>query len=165
MFYDIIDTPLGRMTLVGNERALIHIDLPDAKRPLSITADWRRDPKRFDEERRQFESYFDGSSKAFDLPLAPHGTPFQKEVWQALCDIGYGETISYAELARRIDRPRASRAVGLANGANPLAIIVPCHRVIGANGSLTGYGGGMDAKRWLLDHEQGNRGDGFVLKQ
>lgn len=164
MFYDIIDTPLGRMTLVGDEHALIHIDLPEAKPPLTIASDWRRDANRFKEERRQFDRYFDGTSKTFDLPLAPRGTPFQQEVWRALCDIGYGETICYAELARRIGRPKASRAVGLANGANPLSIIVPCHRVIGANGSLTGYGGGMDAKRWLLDHEQGNRGDEFVLK-
>ncbi len=164
MFYDIIDTPLGRMTLVGDEYALIHIDLPEAKRPLLVAAGWQRNAERFTEERRQFDRYFSGTSSTFDLPLAPRGTPFQQEVWRALCDIGYGETISYAELATRIGRPKASRAVGLANGANPLAIIVPCHRVIGANGSLTGYGGGMDAKRWLLDHEQGNRQDGFELK-
>ena len=164
MFYDIIDTPLGRMTLVADKHALIRIDLPDAKRPLRIASDWRRDANRFVEERRQFVRYFEGRSQVFDLPLAPRGTLFQQEVWRALRDIGYGETISYGELARRINRPKASRAVGLANGANPLSIIVPCHRVIGANGSLTGYGGGMDAKRWLLDHEQGRRGDGFVLK-
>lgn len=164
MFYDIIDTPLGRMTLVGDEHALIHIDLPEARRPLQVAADWHRDNKRFEEERRQFDRYFDGRSQVFDLPLAARGTTFQQEVWRALCDIGYGETISYAELARRIGRPKASRAVGLANGANPLAIIIPCHRVIGANGSLTGYGGGMDAKRWLLDHEQANRNEGFALK-
>lgn len=163
MFYDIIDTPLGRMTLVGDERALIHIDLPEARRPLQRPTHWRRDAKRFEEERRQFEHYFDGRLKTFDLPLAPRGTTFQQEVWRGLCDIAYGETISYAELARRIGRPKASRAVGLANGANPLAIIIPCHRVIGANGNLTGYGGGMNAKRWLLDLEQGNRQDTFAL--
>ncbi len=164
MFYDIIDTPLGRMTLLGDEHALIHIDLPEARRPLQIAADWKRKPDRFTEERRQFDCYFDGSSKTFDLPLAPRGTVFQQDVWRALREIGYGETISYAELARRIDRPKASRAVGLANGANPLSIIVPCHRVIGANGNLTGYGGGMDAKRWLLDFEQGTLGDHFASK-
>ena len=163
MFYDIIDTPLGRMTLVGDERTLVHIDLPEARRPLQVAADWRRDSKRFEEERRQFDRYFAGESKTFDLPLAPRGTTFQQDVWRGLCDIAYAETISYAELARRIGRPKASRAVGLANGANPLAIIVPCHRVIGANGSLTGYGGGMDAKRWLLDHEQSHRSERFVL--
>lgn len=163
MFYDIIDTPLGRLTLVGDEHALIHIDLPEARRPLLVAAGWKRNAHRFAEERCQFDRYFSGTSNTFDLPLAPRGTPFQQEVWQALCDIGYGETISYAELARRIGRPNASRAVGLANGANPLAIIVPCHRVIGANGSLTGYGGGIDAKRWLLDHEQGHREDGLAL--
>ena len=101
----------------------------------------------------------------FDLPLAPRGTAFQRDVWTALCDIPYGETISYSELAQRIGRPRAVRAVGLANGANPLSIIVPCHRVIGANGSLTGYGGGLNAKRWLLDLEQRrNPSAPFALK-
>ena len=164
MFYDIIDTPLGQMTLIGDEHSLIHIELPEAKRPLMLASEWRRDANRFSEERRQFDQYFSGTSNTFDLPLAPSGTPFQKEVWRALCDIGYGETISYGELASRIGRPKASRAVGLANGANPLSIIVPCHRVIGANGSLTGYGGGMNAKRWLLDHEKKNRDEGFGLK-
>ncbi|MEO7916692.1 MAG: methylated-DNA--[protein]-cysteine S-methyltransferase [Dokdonella sp.] len=164
MYYDIIDTPLGQMTLVGDESALIHIDLPEARRPLHRSVVWKHDAQRFVEERRQFDRYFAGASTTFDLPLAMRGTPFQQEVWSALCNIRYGEAISYAELARRINRPKASRAVGLANGANPLAIIVPCHRVIGANGSLTGYGGGMDAKRWLLDLEQRHRPDGFALQ-
>lgn len=164
MYYDIIDTPIGRMTLVGDEQALIHIDLPEARRPLLRAAEWRHEPQRFVEERRQFDEYFAGKSTTFDVPLAPRGTDFQQQVWRALCDIGYGDTISYAELARRIGRPKASRAVGLANGANPLAIIVPCHRVIGANGSLTGYGGGMDAKRWLLDLEQRHRPDSFAFR-
>lgn len=157
MYYDILDTPIGRITLIGDANALTGIDLPQARRPTTIAANWRRDAARFVEERGQFERYFAGELQHFDLAMAAKGTPFQCEVWRALCDIGYAETISYAELARRIGNPKASRAVGLANGANPLSIIVPCHRVIGANGSLTGYGGGMDAKRWLLDHERAHR--------
>ena len=103
--------------------------------------------------RAQLQAYFAGELRDFELPLAAEGTPFQQRVWRALCDIPYGETISYGELARRIGQPTASRAVGLANGQNPISIVVPCHRVIGANGSLTGYGGGLARKRWLLAHE------------
>lgn len=103
---------------------------------------------------KQFEEYFAGRRHTFDLPLHPHGTPFQLEVWGALLAIPYGETASYAQIAQRIGRPGAVRAVGAANGANPLAIIVPCHRVIGSDGDLTGYGGGLAAKRWLLAHER-----------
>jgi methylated-DNA-[protein]-cysteine S-methyltransferase len=113
-----------------------------------------RDGAALAESRRQFKAYFDGELTVFDLRLAPRGTPFQLQVWDALCGIGYGETVSYAEIARRIRRPNAVRAVGAANGANPLAIVVPCHRVIGADGSLTGYGGGLPAKRFLLDLER-----------
>jgi methylated-DNA-[protein]-cysteine S-methyltransferase len=102
---------------------------------------------------RQLEEYFAGSRREFDLTLHLEGTPFQRRVWAALREIPYGATLSYGELARRIDKPKASRAVGLANGRNPISILVPCHRVIGTNGSLTGYGGGLDRKRWLLAHE------------
>lgn len=101
----------------------------------------------------QLDEYFAGARTAFDLPLAPRGTPFQQRVWQALTGIPFGDTISYAELARRIDVPRAVRAVGGANARNPLSIIVPCHRVVGTDGSLTGFGGGIERKRWLLGHE------------
>jgi methylated-DNA-[protein]-cysteine S-methyltransferase len=101
----------------------------------------------------QLNAYFDMRLSDFDLPLEPRGTEFQRRVWDSLTTIPFGETISYAELARRIDNPKAVRAVGAANGRNPLMIIVPCHRVIGADGSLTGFGGGIDRKRWLLDHE------------
>ena len=101
----------------------------------------------------QLEEYFAGARTAFDLPLAPRGTPFQQRVWQALRGIPFGDTISYAELARRIEAPRAVRAVGGANARNPLSIIVPCHRVVGLDGSLTGFGGGIERKRWLLGHE------------
>lgn len=107
--------------------------------------------------RRQLTAYFDSQLQAFDLPLAPAGTRFQRQVWQALRNIPFGQTQSYGELAQRIGRPKASRAVGLANGRNPISIIIPCHRVIGANGNLTGYGGGIECKQWLLQHESVQR--------
>jgi methylated-DNA-[protein]-cysteine S-methyltransferase len=154
MFYDFLETPIGRILLAGNGNALCRIGLPEARHPSPIESDWCREPSAFVEARRQFDAYFDGQRMDFDLVLAPQGSAFQRDVWQALRDIPYGVTISYAELARRIGNPKASRAVGLANGANPLAIIVPCHRVVGANGSLTGYGGGLAAKRFLLDLER-----------
>ena len=107
----------------------------------------------FDAVREQLDAYFAGELAAFDVPLALHGTPFQLRVWEQLTKIPFGETISYSELARRLDDPKAVRAVGLANGRNPVSIIVPCHRVIGADGSLVGYGGGLERKQWLLEHE------------
>lgn len=106
---------------------------------------------------RQLREYFAGERRAFDLPLRPAGTPFQQEVWQALRAIPYGQTVSYGAIAGQVGRPRAVRAVGAANGRNPLAVIVPCHRVIGANGTLTGYAGGLEIKRWLLSHESSIR--------
>lgn len=154
VFHDTLATPIGPLFLLGDMHGLIHVDLPQARRPIARDPAWRHDARAFDDVRGQFDAYFAGARTAFELPLSPRGTAFQRRVWDALCDIGYGETISYAELARRIGNPRAVRAVGLANGANPLSIVVPCHRVIGANGALTGYGGGLEAKRWLLDHEQ-----------
>ncbi len=154
MFYDYLETPIGRLVLAGDAAGLAWVGLPEARRPLAIAVDWRRDSAPFGGVRRQLEAWFEGKLQQFDLPLAPRGTPFQRTVWNALAQIPYAQTISYGELARRIGKPSASRAVGLANGANPLAIIVPCHRVIGANGALTGYGGGLPAKRFLLDHER-----------
>ena len=115
---------------------------------------WTKDSTPFAEPIRQLRAYFAGELEAFDLPLAPQGTPFQLKVWNRLCDIPYGETISYGELARRIGNPNASRAVGLANGSNPIPIIIPCHRVIGSNGKLTGYGGGLPIKEKLLALER-----------
>lgn len=153
MYYDTIDTPIGRILLAGDGHTLQHVGLPEARRPMTIPSGWKHEPFRLAEPAKQFAAYFRGERIAFDLPLEPAGTAFQKQVWNALVDIPYGTTISYAELARRIGNPKASRAVGLANGANPLAIVVPCHRVIGANGSMTGYGGGLPAKRYLLEHE------------
>ncbi|MCB9895042.1 MAG: methylated-DNA--[protein]-cysteine S-methyltransferase [Planctomycetes bacterium] len=104
--------------------------------------------------RKQLEEYFAGARTSFDLPLAAQGTDFQRNVWKRLCEIPYGRTASYGELAARIGNPKASRAVGAANGRNPIAVIVPCHRVIGADGSLTGFGGGLERKQWLLEHER-----------
>ena len=154
MFHDTFNTPIGPLLLVGDGHTLHHVGLPESRHPLKLAADWKRAPQVFSEARRQFDAYFSGAANAFDLALAPHGTDFQRRVWMALREIHYATTISYAELARRTGNPKASRAVGLANGANPLPIIVPCHRVIGANGSLTGFGGGLAAKKFLLDLEQ-----------
>lgn len=153
VFHDDVDTPIGTLQLVMDEVGLAHVGLPHSKHPLPAVDHWRRDRQRLAEARRQFAAWFAGEIHDFDLPLHPRGTPFQLAVWEGLKKIAYAQTASYAELARAIDRPRAVRAVGAANGANPLPIVVPCHRVIGSNGSLTGFGGGLDAKRWLLAHE------------
>jgi methylated-DNA-[protein]-cysteine S-methyltransferase len=115
---------------------------------------WRENPDGLSEPIRQLRAYFAGTLRKFELPLAPEGTSFQRRVWRELLNIRYGETISYAELARRIGNPNAARAVGLANGANPIAIVIPCHRVIGSDGRLTGYGGGLGKKDWLLALER-----------
>jgi methylated-DNA-[protein]-cysteine S-methyltransferase len=147
-----ITSPIGMLTLTSNGSALTR---------LSIAKEGALDPAQVPAEadavllaaREQLEAYFDMRLTNFDLPLEPKGTDFQRRVWDSLRTIPFGKTISYAELARRIDNPKAVRAVGAANGRNPLMIIVPCHRVIGADGSLTGFGGGIDRKRWLLEHE------------
>lgn len=154
MYYLSIASPIGAILLAGDGTSINFIGLPESKKPFSIPTDWRQSAAPFIEAQRQFAAYFAGNLIDFDLPIAAKGTPFQQSVWQALNTIPYGETISYAELARRIGKPNASRAVGLANGANPLSIIVPCHRVIGANGALTGYGGGLEAKTFLLNLER-----------
>ena len=144
------DTPVGRLLLAGDAAGLRRVHFQSGPRPLRPRAQWREDPAPFASALRQLEEYFGGTRRAFALPLAPVGTQFQLEVWQALVAIPYGDTVSYAELARRVGRTGSARAVGLANGANPLPIIVPCHRVIGSDGSLTGFGGGLDIKRALL---------------
>ena len=154
MFYDFFDSPIGPLVVVSDEDALIQLHLPKGGKPGHVAPEWRRSPGRLREARAQLAAYFAGKLLTFDLPLAPRGTPFQCRVWDELLRIPYGDTSSYIELARRLGQPSAMRAVGAANGANPLAIIVPCHRVIGADGTLVGYGGGLAAKRWLLDHER-----------
>ena len=147
------DSPVGPLTLVSNGRALTHLEFEGARHPAPDAP--RGADKILDKARRELDAYFAGKLRAFTVPVAPKGTPFQERVWAALLTIPYGKTRSYGEQAAAIGSPNASRAVGLANGRNPIAIIIPCHRVIGANGSLTGYGGGMARKKLLLDLEQG----------
>jgi methylated-DNA-[protein]-cysteine S-methyltransferase len=149
-----LESPLGRLRLVTDGEALVAVDLPGYPSDAE-TGPHEPDHPVLREASRQLEEYFAGRRRRFELPLRPHGTTFQRKVWRALEAIPFGATRSYADLARAIGRPTATRAVGAANGRNPLAIIVPCHRVIGADGSLTGYGGGLPAKRWLLAHEAG----------
>lgn len=154
---DVITTtvasPVGQLTLTASGGHLTGMAM-DGQRHAPVAPPGRqRDDAWFASIAAQLEEYFAGARTSFDVPLELTGTEFQRRVWSALRDIPYGETISYGELARRVGNPAAVRAVGLANGRNPIAIIVPCHRVIGADGSLTGYGGGLERKAWLLDHE------------
>ena len=153
-YYTHVESPLGSLTLASDGTALTGLYLPVHKHGPEQSS-WQRsdDLPVFAAARRQLHAYFEGELKEFDLPLAPEGTAFQKRVWKQLEQIPFGKTISYGELARRIGNPNASRAVGLANGRNPISIVVPCHRVIGADGSLTGYGGGVERKDVLLRHE------------
>ena len=153
-FYDFFDSPIGPLVVASEHDALTFLLLPKQGKPAHVAPGWRRAPSRLREVRAQLAAYFAGKLLTFDLPLAPKGTTFQQSVWQQLRQIPYGDTASYIELARRLGNPSAMRAVGAANGANPIAIIVPCHRVIGHDGKLVGFGGGLPAKRWLLDHER-----------
>ncbi len=153
-YYTRIESPLGPLTLAADDAGLRRIEFTNGKRPLRPDPPWREDTVPLREVIRQLRAYFAGDLQTFDLPLAPQGTSFQLKVWNLLCDIPYGETISYGELARRIGNPKASRAVGLANGSNPIPIVIPCHRVIGSNGKLTGYGGGLPVKEKLLAMER-----------
>lgn len=150
--YRTIDSPIGPLTLAGTGPVLQHLRMAEQTYEPD-RADWVRDDTAFPAVAEQLEAYFAGELTEFDLDIELIGTEFQRRVWAALQTIGYGQTASYGELADRIGSPGAARAVGLANGHNPISIIVPCHRVIGANGSLTGYGGGVDRKRFLLDLE------------
>jgi methylated-DNA-[protein]-cysteine S-methyltransferase len=144
------DSPVGRLLLAGRADALQRVHFQAGPQPLRAPHDWRHDPAPFAAPLAQLREYFAGERRTFDLALAPAGTAFQLAVWTALRTIPYGETVSYGELAQRLRHPNGARAVGLANGGNPLPIIVPCHRVIGADGSLTGFGGGLIIKRALL---------------
>ena len=153
MISAIHDSPVGRLTLISNGKALTHLEFenpryPAPKHPLG-------EDKILAKARRELDAYFAGRLRAFTVALAPQGTAFQQQVWAALLKIPYGATRSYGQQAAAIGAPSASRAVGLANGRNPIAIVIPCHRVIGASGSLTGYGGGMARKQQLLELEQG----------
>lgn len=154
MRYCDVSTPVGRLRLAGDEEGLRWVSFQSGRLTLELGKDWQRTEEPFGETIRQLEAYFAGERDRFDLALAPVGTPFQRRVWSMLLTIPYGETVSYGELARRIGRSTASRAVGAANGRNPIPIIIPCHRVIGADGSLTGFGGGLTIKRQLLALER-----------
>jgi methylated-DNA-[protein]-cysteine S-methyltransferase len=155
LIYTMMDSPIGDLLLVGDGEALWRLDMQQGRRPTVIDPRWERRDQAFADVRRQLTEYFDGRRRSFDVPLALEGNSFELRVWDALREIPYGESVSYGEIARRIGQPDAPRAVGLANGRNPIAVIVPCHRVIGANGTLVGYGGGLERKRLLLDLESG----------
>ncbi len=157
IYFTYMDSPAGRLLLAGDENGLKLIAFPEGKGSRKPESGWVPDEGSLTEAIRQLREYFEGKLRDFDLQLAPEGTPFQIKTWQTLRSIPYGETASYGEIARRIGKPKAVRAVGAANGRNPLPIVVPCHRVIGSDGSLTGYGGGMTIKKMLLDLERGNR--------
>ncbi len=150
MYYCYLDTPIGELLLAGEEGALAMIGFPKGSMRRDPESDWIYNEKPLAEARRQLQEYFAGTRKTFDLPLRLSGTEFQVSVLEALQKIPYGETVSYGEIARRIGRPKAMRAVGAANGRNPIPIVVPCHRVIGSSGDLTGFGGGIDTKEALL---------------
>jgi methylated-DNA-[protein]-cysteine S-methyltransferase len=156
-YHTTIDSPVGPLTLVARDGALTGLYMHEQRhRPRPESFGPRDDDAEpFAAAATQLAEYFAGTRTAFDLPLAPRGTPFQERVWAALREIPYGETTSYGELAERIGSPGAARAVGLANGRNPIGIVVPCHRVVGSTGALTGYGGGIATKRRLLDAERG----------
>jgi methylated-DNA-[protein]-cysteine S-methyltransferase len=152
--YTRIESPIGPLLLAADEAGLREIRFVNGRHPAKPESDWKEDPAPLKETARQLHAYFTGELEDFDLRLDPEGTPFQREVWRRLCDIPYGETISYGELAGRMGYPKAARAVGLANGSNPIPIVIPCHRVIGSNGKLTGYGGGLPIKEKLLALER-----------
>lgn len=148
--YSYLESPLGPLLLAGKANVLHYLGLPNGKMKLSAQKDWQHMQSAFEEAKQQLNAYFKGGLKEFDLAIAPQGTPFQMQVLSALQDIPYGQVRSYKDIAHAIGKPSSMRAVGAANGRNPLPLIIPCHRVIGADGSLTGFGGGMDAKAFLL---------------
>lgn len=164
MEYAYLETPIGKLLAASQDDAIHVIRFASGPKGLSGAAsgeprpDWKRASSQsgavLSELKRQLDAYFDGALRDFDLPLAPQGTEFQRSVWRALREIPYGRTISYGTLAQRVGRPRAARAVGAANGRNPLPIVIPCHRVIGSSGRLTGFGGGLDTKQRLLELER-----------
>ena len=151
--YTYVNSPLGEILLARNREGLTTISFQEGIHLQKPRSSWRRDEEPLSEAKDQIEAYFTGQLAVFDLPLAPRGTPFEKLVWEELIEIDYGRTASYSEIARRLHARSAARAVGAANRNNPLPIVVPCHRVIGANGDLKGYSGGREIKRTLLDHE------------
>ncbi|MFC1795931.1 methylated-DNA--[protein]-cysteine S-methyltransferase [Pseudomonadota bacterium] len=157
MNYRYMHSPIGEILVAGDSDGLKYVGFPSGKGRVEPDASWCLDETGFNDVRSQMAEYFAGTRSEFELKLAPDGTPFQLAVLDALQQIPYGETCSYGDIATRIGKPKAVRAVGAANGRNPLPIIIPCHRVIGSNGSLTGFGGGLPTKRFLLDLERGVR--------
>ena len=155
-YYHYYKSPVGKLLLVGDGLNLTALGFPYGKMKRKSEVAWIKDGSTFKNTVDQLEAFFAGERKSFDLNLSVMGTPFRKSVWSALMDIPYGETWSYSELANHIGRPNACRAVGSANGMNPIPIIIPCHRVIGSNGSLTGFGGGLKTKKFLLELESKN---------
>ena len=157
IYYTTMESPVGTLRLVAEELGLRTVWFVRGRKEDKPDAEWKEDAAFFVEVIRQLNAYFAGELKEFEIPLLMLGTEFQKRVWKALLTIPYGETMSYGELAKKIGEPKAVRAVGAANGQNPLPIIVPCHRVIGSDGSLTGFGGGLENKKKLLELEKGQR--------
>lgn len=155
--YSELSSPLGTLLLTGDGRALTGVYLPRHRQSPVVTDAWRRDDEVFADARSQFDGYFAGARRGFSLRLAATGTPFQQAVWQQLASIPYATTTTYGAVAAVLDRPAAIRAVAAAVARNPLSIVVPCHRVVGADGTLTGYAGGLAAKAWLLDLERTGR--------
>ena len=152
-YYSELQTPVGPVTMVSDGTSITAISMRAAADVAGRSTEWIEDDARLDECRAQLTAYFAGELREFSLPLAAHGTPFQKRVWAALRRIPFGETRSYGALAASLGHPGSARAVGAANRTNPIGIVVPCHRVIGADGTLTGYAGGIERKKFLLEHE------------
>jgi methylated-DNA-[protein]-cysteine S-methyltransferase len=152
LYYDYIPSPQGRMLLVADEKALTRASFVGQKYAPRVAKDWTRDAAHapIAKAKRELAEYFAGRRKRFSVKLAPRGTPFQRQVWKAIAGVGFGRTIPYAELARRAGRPGSARAAGAATGRNPIGVIVPCHRIVGSNGALTGYAGGLAKKKALL---------------
>jgi methylated-DNA-[protein]-cysteine S-methyltransferase len=155
LLYTTVPSPIGELLLAGDGDTLQLLHMQEGRSTVRVGPGWTRSEAAFAHAREQLEEYFAGRRRTFDLPLGPAGNEFELAVWEALLEIPYGETMSYGELALQIGKPGAARAVGVANARNPIALIIPCHRVIGADGSLTGYGGGLERKRLLLDLEAG----------
>jgi len=157
VYYELIPSPIGQLLVTSDGESLTGLYLENHQGGPSISPEWKCDPAKFSAAREQLDGYFAGRRKEFDLPISVTGTKFQKAVWKELLTIPYGGTETYGGLARRLGDPKASRAVGTAVGRNPISIIVPCHRVLGTGGAITGYAGGVDRKRALLDLESGSR--------
>ena len=157
MQYRVLESPIGSLLLAGDSSGVRFLLFENGRREVSPKPDWLPDDGQLENAAWQLTEYFKGALREFTVKVAPQGTPFQQQVWAALQQIPYGETLSYGTLAQRLGNPKAVRAVGLANGSNPISIFIPCHRVIGSNGSLVGYGGGLATKQALLALERGQR--------